>query len=95
MMTPTRRNTIDQAQPADLGALTGDLLAAATTRIPISPLSERCPGLTIDGAYRIQTSVRAHLLGQRAARAQSGADLAVMQLSSGSTSRTSDSCSTR
>ncbi|MDJ0420217.1 hypothetical protein [Rhodococcus opacus] len=44
MMTPTRRNTIDQAQPADLGALTGDLLAAASRRIPISPLSERCPG---------------------------------------------------
>lgn len=43
MTTPTRRNTIDQARPADLGALAGDLLAAATTRIPLSPLSERCP----------------------------------------------------
>ncbi len=43
MMAPTRRNTIDQAQPADLGALTRDLLAAATrvSRSPRSPNAVR------------------------------------------------------
>ena len=62
MMTATRENTLDKRQPLDIDALAAQLVAATNTCTPISLLSERFPGPTIDGAYGIQTATRARLL---------------------------------